>query len=127
VSIGDGGKTDIETRMRAHSNFIEYTPFFLILLALVELARGSGTWLWIIGMLFIAGRLLHPFGMDRPGAVGLRIAGIVITWACLLGLAAYALSLPYVEGRRKAGPNYVSVDQARFNTLSPTNGLLRRS
>ena len=127
VSIGDGGKTDIATRMRAHSNFIEYTPFFLILLALVELDRGSAPWLWGIGMLFIIGRLLHPFGMDRAGASGLRAAGIVITWVSLLGLAAYALSLPYFGGSKKAGPTYVSADQARFSTLSPTNGLLRRS
>jgi uncharacterized membrane protein YecN with MAPEG domain len=126
VSIGDGGNTDVAARMRAHSNLIEYTPFFLILLALVELARGSAVWLWVVGMLFIVGRLLHPFGMDRPGAMALRVAGIVITWACLLGLAAYALSLPYMQSR-KPGPTYVSADQARFSALSPTNGLLRRS
>jgi uncharacterized membrane protein YecN with MAPEG domain len=127
VSIGDGGRNDVATRMRAHSNFIEYAPFFLILLALVELARGSATWLWAVGILFILGRLLHPFGMDRPGASGMRVAGIVITWACLLGLAAYALTVPYLEGRREAGPRYVSTDQARASALSPTNGLLRRS
>src|SRR3546814_5560015 len=41
VSIGHGGKSVIATRMRAHANFVEYTPFFLILLGLVEMARGS--------------------------------------------------------------------------------------
>jgi len=127
VSIGDGGRSDVGTRMRAHANFTEYTPFFLILLALVELARGSESWLWGVGIAFILGRLLHPFGMDRPGASAMRIAGIVITWACLLGLAAYALSLPYLQRGKEAGPNFVSVDQARASALSPTNGLLRRS
>jgi uncharacterized membrane protein YecN with MAPEG domain len=127
VSIGDGGRSDVATRMRAHSNFVEYTPFFLILLGLVELARGSANWLWAVAIIFIIGRLLHPFGMDRPGASALRIAGIVITWACLLGLAAYALTLPYVQKGRPLGPAYVALDQARASTLSPTNGLLRRS
>ena len=127
VSIGDGGNSAVATRMRAHSNFIEYTPFFLILLALVELARGSATWLWAVGIIFVLGRLLHPFGMDRPAPNFMRIAGMVITWACLLGLAAYALSLPYMQDRKAGGPSYVSLDQARASTLSPTNGLLRRS
>jgi uncharacterized membrane protein YecN with MAPEG domain len=127
VSIGDGGNSAVATRMRAHSNFIEYTPFFLILLALVELARGSATWLWAVGIAFVLGRLLHPFGMDRPAPNFLRIAGMVITWVCLLGLAAYALSIPYLQERKEAVPAFVSLDQARASALSPTNGLLRRS
>jgi uncharacterized membrane protein YecN with MAPEG domain len=127
VSIGDGGRSDVATRMRAHSNFVEYAPFFLILLALVELARGPATWLWAVGIVFVIGRLLHPFGMDRPAPNALRIAGMVITRACLLGLAAYALSIPYLQESKAAGPAYVSLDQARASTLSPTNGLLRRS
>jgi uncharacterized membrane protein YecN with MAPEG domain len=127
VSIGDGGRSDVATRMRAHSNFVEYTPFFLILLALVELARGSAIWLWAIAIIFVIGRLLHPFGMDRRAPNFMRIAGMVITWACLLGLAAYALTLPYLQGKRPVGPAYVALDQARASALSPTKGLLRRS
>jgi uncharacterized membrane protein YecN with MAPEG domain len=127
VSIGDGGQSQLMSRMRAHSNFIEYTPFFLILLALVELARGAETWLWAVGIIFILGRLLHPFGMDRTAPNFMRIASMVITWACLLGLAAYALTLPYLQERKPAVPSYVALDQARASTLSPTKGLLRRS
>jgi uncharacterized membrane protein YecN with MAPEG domain len=125
VSIGDGGRSDVASRMRSHANFTEYTPFFLILLGLVEMARGSESWLWAVGIAFILGRLLHPFGMDRAAPNALRIVGMVLTWACLLGLAAYALSLPYLQGGKPAGPAYV--DQARASTSSPTNGLLRRS
>src|SRR3546814_17330561 len=66
VSIGHGGKSVIATRMRAHANFVEYTPFFLILLGLVVMARGSVLWLWWAATLVIDARILHPFGMDRP-------------------------------------------------------------
>ena len=97
VSIGDGGKAEIATRMRAHANYVEYTPFFLILLALVELARGSEPWLWLVAILFILGRLAHPLGMDRPGANLLRIVGIATTWLGLLALAAVALATSYAE------------------------------
>ncbi len=98
VSIGHGGQDRIETRMRAHSNFVEYTPIFLILLGLVELARGPQPWLWLIAILFILSRIAHAFGMDRTGANRLRIGGIAMTWIILLVLAAYALALPYIDG-----------------------------
>ena len=99
VAIGDGGNARIAARMRAHANFVEYVPTFLILLGLVELARGTQTWLWAIGILFVLGRLMHPFGMDRPAPNVLRMGGTAITWLTLAGLAIYALSIPYTEPR----------------------------
>jgi len=106
VSIGDGGNSAVETRMRAHANFVEYTPFFLILLALIELARGSETWLWAAAILFILARLAHAFGMDRPAPNALRVAGALVTWLALLGLAAYALYLPYAQRSVPAPATY---------------------
>src|SRR5438067_1869694 len=73
VSVGDGGNEPLTRRMRAHANFVEYTPFFLILLGLVELATGSAPWLWAVGALYILARLAHPFGMD--GKTRLRMVG----------------------------------------------------
>jgi uncharacterized protein len=99
VLIGDGGNQAITTRMRAHANFAEYTPIFLILLGLIEAARGSETWLWAAAILFILARLAHPFGMDRPSANALRIGGVTVTWLVLLGLGAYAIIIPYAERR----------------------------
>ena len=98
VSIGEGGNPQVATRMRAHGNFVEYTPFFLILLALVELSQGSKTWLWGVAIVFILARLAHPFGMDRQAPNKLRVIGMLLTWAVLLGLAIYALAIPYMAG-----------------------------
>ncbi len=95
VSVGDGGTPQIATRMRAHANYVEYTPFFLILLAALELAAGSGTWLWLVAIAYILARIAHAFGMDRQGANLLRVVGIVVTWICLIGLAAYAIVISY--------------------------------
>ncbi|HEX8528231.1 MAPEG family protein [Allosphingosinicella sp.] len=95
VSIGDEGNAAVLTRMRAHGNFAENTPIFLILLALIELAIGSAIWLWAAAILFILGRILHAFGMDRPAPNALRIGGVSLSWLVLLGLAGFAIYLSY--------------------------------
>jgi hypothetical protein len=99
ISIGDGGNEALTARMRAQANFVEYTPFFLILLALIELAVGSRTWLWVVAVIYILGRIAHAFGMDRPhpDPLRLRMIGIIVTFLVLLGLALYAIVLPYLE------------------------------
>jgi hypothetical protein len=93
ISVGDGGNELLSRRMRAHANFVEYTPFVLILLALVELAWGTNVWLWAVAIIYILGRIAHAFGMD--GKEKLRAAGTLITMLTLLGLAIYALVIAY--------------------------------
>ncbi len=95
VSIGDGGNPVLTGRMRAHANYVEYTPFFLILLGLIEMAQGSTFWLWGAGILFILGRIAHVFGMDSAKVSPLRMIGIIVTITVLLGLAIYALMIAY--------------------------------
>ena len=109
VSIGDAGNERIAARMRAHANFVEYTPIFLVLLAAIELSRGSATWLWGVAIAYIVGRLAHPFGMDRPAPNPLRMGGTIITWVALLALAVYALTIPYLDrAGTTAGVSYAS-------------------
>jgi uncharacterized protein len=91
ISVGDGDNPVVRTRMRSHANFAENTPIFLVLLALVELARGSATWLWTAAILYILSRIAHAFGMDRPAPNVLRVAGVMLSWLVLLVLASFAL------------------------------------
>jgi uncharacterized membrane protein YecN with MAPEG domain len=108
VSIGDGGNEALIARMRAQANFIEYTPFVLILIGLIELAEGSRVWLWIVGVVYILGRIAHGFGMDRPRTdpLKLRTVGIVTTALILFGLALYAIVLPYIHRASAAAVTY---------------------
>ena len=94
VSIGDGGDPRLIARMRAQANFVEYAPFVVILIALIELAVGTQVWLWAIAGLFVVGRILHPFGMDgvwKPG----RMIGTLVTFLMLVGLAGVAATIPW--------------------------------
>lgn len=95
VMIGDGGDALLAARVRAQLNFAEYTPIVLILIGLIELARGTHGWLWAVGIIYILGRVIHPFGMDKPTPHPLRSAGILTTWIVVIGLAGYALTIPY--------------------------------
>jgi uncharacterized membrane protein YecN with MAPEG domain len=99
ISIGDGGNEALIARMRAQANFIEYTPFVLILIGLIELADGSRLWLWVVGVAYILARIAHGYGMDRPrpDPLRLRMIGMVTTALILVGLALYAIVLPYLH------------------------------
>ena len=95
IGVGDGGNEVLARRMRAHGNYAENMPIFLILLGLIELSTGGNLWLWCAAILFILARIAHAFGMDRPGANPLRVGGISLSWLVLLGLGAYAISIGY--------------------------------
>jgi hypothetical protein len=99
VSMGDDGNPAVIARMRAHANFVEYTPFVLILIALIELADGTSMWLWAVSALYLLGRIAHGFGMDvqPPARSPLRGAGILVTMLVLLVLGVYAIALPQLH------------------------------
>ncbi len=94
ISVGDGGNEALIRRMRAQANFIESDPFILILIALIEFTAGTSTWLWVASVLFVVARVAHALGMD-----GMRVgreAGTLVTFALLLGLGGYAVTLPFL-------------------------------
>jgi uncharacterized protein len=90
--VGHLGIPALKARMRAHANFVEYTPFVLLLTALLEYAGGSGAWLRGIAIVYIVGRVLHAFGIERP-TFTMQFAGALITWIVLLALAIWAVWL----------------------------------
>ena len=89
VRLGDGGLELLENAIRAHGNFAEYTPFFLILLAVFELNGGFKWLVMLLGLIFIAGRLLHVKGINyHDKHLSKRILGMKITFQLILFLAA---------------------------------------
>ncbi|WP_170558625.1 MAPEG family protein [Ruegeria atlantica] len=92
ISYGDGGNTGMLKVMRTHSNFAEYAPFALLLIAMVEL-QGAGAWLVnLLGLGILAGRVLHAYGFGRqPQIVILRQIGMLLTFAVMVIAAISSL------------------------------------
>ena len=65
VSLGLGEGAALEQPVRVHGNFTEYTPTFLILLLLAELGGAAFWFLHLLGAAFVAGRMLHAYGLGR--------------------------------------------------------------
>ena len=91
ILIGDGGNLNLIRRMRAHSNFIESTPFVLILIAVIELAGKGGQWLASVSAVYMIMRVAHAIGLDRDGANPYRFAGTLVTMLTQLGLGVVAV------------------------------------
>ena len=91
VVLGDGGDEGGQRLIRAHGNATENIPIFLILLGLSE-GLGTPVWVvWILGIVFLAGRILHGvhFFRARKG-ITLRFYGMIMT---LLAIGFTALGV----------------------------------
>ena len=90
IFVGDEDNENLIRRMRAQANFVETTPFVLILIAAIELSGKAGLWLSYVAGLYILGRIGHAFGMDGGALSKGRMIGTIITILTLLGLGIYA-------------------------------------
>ncbi|AHF76733.1 Putative inner membrane protein [Sodalis praecaptivus] len=83
VATGDGGFYELQTAIRVHGNAVEYIPIGLILLVLLEM-NGTPNWtLHICGLLLMAGRLMHYYGL-RTREYRWRRAGMSATYCALM-------------------------------------------
>ena len=91
TSHGDDGGGPLTRRMRAQLNFVENTPFVLVLIAAIELTGKGDPWLAWVAAIYMLGRVAHGFGMDGEGATKPRMIGTLVTMLTLLGLAVVAV------------------------------------
>lgn len=98
VLHGDDGNPRLMRRMRAQANFVEYTPFVLLLILAIELSSASTGWLLIAGVVYMLARVAHGIGMDFETSNPWRAGGIIVTMLVLVGLAVWAVVLGYLAG-----------------------------
>jgi uncharacterized protein len=97
LPFGDGDDQPLISASRSHGNLAEHAPIVLLLLAGLELTNAWHQGLMGIGALFLAGRVLHIWGLYTPTEPGKpplpRSLGVISTWLTLLMLAGWTLWL----------------------------------
>lgn len=92
VSILHGDNPKLSEAMRRHGNFIENVPLVLILMGLMEAQGASSFWLHLTGLLLLAVRISHVFGVhaDRTIAVP-RFIGAMGTHIITVGVGGFLI------------------------------------
>ena len=92
IGLGDGDDKELRKRIRAHGNAIEYLPFGLVLLLLLELNQTAPLLLHIFGIVLIVARVAHAWGVSRHSGVSPgRVTGVLLTVGVLLVMALLLL------------------------------------
>jgi uncharacterized membrane protein YecN with MAPEG domain len=82
VGLGDGGQQELMQAIRIHGNFTETVPFVLILMALMEFYRYDAWILHAFGIVLVASRLLHWWGLKHnPASSKGRFLGTIAVMA----------------------------------------------
>ena len=89
VSLGDGGREDLQQAIRSHGNFAEYVPLGLILLGCLEANHIHWTIVLLLGGVFTTGRLFYAKAfLEATPNVEIRVRGMKFTLWGLQALAA---------------------------------------
>ena len=83
VSLGDGGDSALNAAIRTHGNFIEYVPFSLILLFLVEYQGLSSHYCYVLGLMLVVGRICHSYALAE-NQLKFRVIGMALTFLTML-------------------------------------------
>ena len=92
IGLGDGGDAQLQRRIRAHANFVEYVPIALLVLALLEMTGLRPVYVAALGGTLLVARVLHAIGLSRASGVSFgRFWGTLGTWSVLLVASSLAV------------------------------------
>lgn len=90
LAVGEGDNETLLRAVRAHGNFTEFTPMFLISLFLVDHISKNCEYVLVIGSGFILGRIFHALSMFLKKGL-LRVAGMMLTFIPLISNFVYLI------------------------------------
>ena len=92
VGLGDGGHGELNRRVRAHANAVEYLPLALLLLGGMELNGYPDAAIHGFGATLLVSRLLHAWGLSRSaGSSSGRFLGTLLTLLLMVAMALFAI------------------------------------
>lgn len=97
IHLGDGGNALLNSRIRAHGNFIENAPLALIGLIGLAMLAANPVVLHVFGAAFFISRILHAMGMSGAFSQG-RLVGTILTLLTHFGQAGSLLFLIFITG-----------------------------
>lgn len=86
ISLGHGDSETLLRRTRAQANCAEYAPFGILMMAIAETLSANPVLLHVMGLLLVAGRIIHAYGVGGPG-MNMRWR----TWGMILTLSSLAI------------------------------------
>lgn len=93
IGLGVRDDRELERRVRAHGNAVEYVPIALLLLLVAELSGLGSSWLHAAGIALVGSRVAHAFGLTRSaGTSPGRLVGTLGTWLVILGLSGWLVA-----------------------------------
>ena len=88
VSLGDGGIDELQSAIRIHGNFIEYTPFVLLMMLLLETQQINPYLLHAFGIAFLFSRVAHYVALGKTN-FSIRKVAMATTYGVILILASF--------------------------------------
>lgn len=85
IPVGDGGNRDMQKFLQARANFVDYVPFALIILFILESQTTRPDFIHTLGIMIVISRLLQGWGlsMSAGGSFG-RILGALLMHTVLI-------------------------------------------
>jgi uncharacterized membrane protein YecN with MAPEG domain len=90
LAVGEADNETLLRAVRAHGNFTEFTPMFLISLFLIDHVSKNCEYILVIGSGFILGRIFHATSMFLKKGI-LRVAGMMLTFIPLISNFVYLI------------------------------------
>ena len=85
VNLGIGDDEGLLVASRAQGNFVEYAPFGLILIGLLEYSRVSWYLVMGVAVALVVGHYMHGLSLGKfEGRNPFRFYGTILTWLSLL-------------------------------------------
>ena len=94
LAIGEGNNEKLIRAVRAHGNFSEFTPMFLISLVIVDQLSKNCDFVAYLGSIFVLGRVSHAASMFLKKGI-LRVVGMMMTMIPLVSNLIYLVILVF--------------------------------
>ena len=90
VALGDEGIPELARAIRAFGNASEYIPVGLAAIITLALVGAAPLTIHVVGLVLLAGRLIHAVGLSNSGGASIpRALGMICTWlAYIFGAVA---------------------------------------